>query len=104
MLSAWVVTGLFSLALSWGEDRPMMLPRFSGCALGSAGIPPPAASHPLTVSQGVLSELPVGYLSRDGCGAAQVPRIHIGCHKLRDTSCSTTQQVTVVASDAEGIL
>ena len=44
MLSAWVVTGLFSLAVCWGDDRPMMLPRLSGCALGSAGIPPPAAA------------------------------------------------------------
>ena len=44
MLSAWVVMGLFCPAVSWGEDRPMMLPRFSGWALGSAGIPPPATA------------------------------------------------------------
>ena len=49
MLSAWVVMGLFWLVVSWGEDRPMMLPRFSGWALGSAGIPPPAAAQEFLV-------------------------------------------------------
>ena len=44
MLSAWVATGLVELLVCWGADRPMMLPRFSGCAFGRGGIPPPAAA------------------------------------------------------------
>lgn len=43
MLSACVVTGLLELLLCCGADIDMMLPRFSGCALGSGGMPPPAA-------------------------------------------------------------
>ena len=58
MLSAWVVTGLLLELVLWGEDMDMMLPRFSGCALGSAGMPPPAAAHrsPYTLTQGHHSE------------------------------------------------
>lgn len=64
MLSAWVVMGLFWPAVSWGEDRPMMLPRFSGWALGSAGIPPPAAA-PGTVQRTGRFEIPDKSLSGD---------------------------------------
>ena len=45
MLSAWVVTGLLLELVLWGADMDMMLPRLSGCALGNAGMPPPAAAH-----------------------------------------------------------
>lgn len=43
MLSAWVVTGL-SEPLDCVDDMDMMLPRLRGWALGSAGMPPPAAA------------------------------------------------------------
>ena len=71
MLSAWVVTGLFSLAVCWGEDRPMMLPRFSGCALGSAGIPPPAAAYRIP-DECTHYEDPATVPFRDDCDDEQI--------------------------------